>query len=349
MYARLDQIRGPEDAAADLMELWGAAESAMRAMLGGSTLGGQALVRELRQRGLLNLEQANAIASFWDAKARADDITYKPTLTDVGYARTGFNELQRAITEAPAGVAGTTVPPSPYAPGGSGFAPSAGGMGGVGAGSRPPEPAPALPPPAPVVPPPAAPSSPVHAARRRPALLIGGLVALLVILGIAAVWVRGSSGYDREMASAIDLMQSGRNESARSAFSTIAREYPDKGRPHVFLSRLSRIDGDVNTARQELVTAIRLEPSDELAQREMGVFLISQGNYDLARNFLVRAVTLNGRDSAAQGYLGCALYKLNRVEEAQRFLSRAGTGSWSSCMTTPTPPSPTTSVPPITP
>ena len=60
-YARLDQIRGPEDAAADIVEIWGSAESAMRAMLGGSILSGQALVHELRQRGMLNLEQANAL------------------------------------------------------------------------------------------------------------------------------------------------------------------------------------------------------------------------------------------------------------------------------------------------
>ena len=91
------------------MDLWGAAESAMRAMLGGSTLVGQPLVRELRQRGSLNLEQANAIASFWDARSRVDDVGYKPTLTDVGYARVGYNELTRAIERVAAAADAATA------------------------------------------------------------------------------------------------------------------------------------------------------------------------------------------------------------------------------------------------
>jgi hypothetical protein len=327
VYGRLDQIRGPEDAAADIMELWAAGESAMRAMLGGSTLSGQALVRELRQRGVLSLEQANALASFWDARGRADDVAYKPTLTDVGFARAGYNELGRVVNEAQAAQSGTgTSPASTFAPGG----PAAG----VSTGTRPP-----VVPDAAQVPPASAPARQPVSKRRAsvPLLLTIGLVALLAIAA-AAYFTRGGSKFDSDMASAINLMSTGRTEAARGAFGAIAHDYPDKAAPHVFLSRLARNDNppDMNTARQELLTAIRLEPTYEPAQREMGIFQLADQNPSLARNFLVRAVQLAPNDSAAQGYLGCALMRLNRVDEAQRFLTRAGNGTWSSCAVLPT-------------
>ncbi|HSU96813.1 MAG TPA: hypothetical protein VLI40_06255, partial [Gemmatimonadaceae bacterium] len=122
---------------------------------------------------------------------------------------------------------------------------------------------------------------------------------------------------------------------ARTAFSAIAHEYPDRAEPHVFLSRLARNDTppDMNTAREELITAIRLNPTYEPAQREMGIFQLAAHNPSLARNFLIRAAQLDPADSAAVGYLGCAMMGLNRVAEAQAFFAHAGTGTWSSCVT----------------
>jgi len=345
VYSRLDQIRGPEDAAADILDLWGAAEAAMRAMLGGSTLSGQALVRELRQRGILNLEQANALATFWDARARVDDVGYKPTLTDVGYARLGYNELGRAVSEASSAPAAVSIATtsgadaSPFAP--PGAAPGAGAAAGArpvaaaAATSAPPRAASAPPPP-----PADRVATPVVRGRRSPLVLIVSILVLLAVLGAAAYYALGRSSYDRDMATAIDLMQSSKTEAARAAFSKIASEHPDQAEPHVFLARLARTDGDVNSARQELATAIRLEPGNERAQREMGLLLLSQGNAELARRFLVRAVAIDTTDHAAQGYLGCALLRIGRVEEGQRFISRAGSGSWSTC--TAVPPAPTT-------
>lgn len=325
VYGRLDQIRGPEDAAADIMELWAAGEAAMRAMLGGSTLSGQALVRELRQRGVLNLEQANAIASFWDARSRADDVGYKPTLTDVGFARAGYNELGRVVNET----ASPATPASPASADGastSTFAP-----GGAPSGARPA-----------VVPESVAGPSVTEPVRRSISerrvsqpLLIAVAAIALVVIAAAVYFTVGRSNFDSEMASAVNLMTTGRTEAARGAFGTIAHEYPDKAAPHVFLSRLARNDSppDMNTARQELITAIRLDPAYAPAQREMGIFQLADHNPSLARNFLVRAVQLTPNDSASQGYLGCALMGLNRVSEAQKFLLRAGTGTWSSCAT----------------
>lgn len=330
-YQRLDQIRTPEDTAADLVELWAAAEEAMRAMLGGSVLSGQALVRELRQRGSITLEQANALASFWGARSRVDDIGYKPTLTDVGYARVGYDELGRAI-DNPA----TATAPSPFAPAAaaagapSPFAPP----GAFGAAAPPPAAAAAAPPVAPA----AAPYLAAPARGRRPAtpVLLGAAAAAAILLALLAFFSLRPSGYDRALQRAVQTMQSGRPEAARAAFSQLVQSYPTRATPHVFLSRLARNEGDFNTARQELVTAIRLNPTDELAQREMGLLLLAQGNPDLARSFLVRAVKLDAADSAAQGYLGCALLRLGRVAEGQRFITRAGPGSWSGCTAAPT-------------
>src|SRR5206468_8826590 len=69
--ARLDQSRHFEELAADLMESWSAVETALRSLVGGTTLGGQALIREARQRQMLSFEQANALAEFHAASARA--------------------------------------------------------------------------------------------------------------------------------------------------------------------------------------------------------------------------------------------------------------------------------------
>jgi Flp pilus assembly protein TadD len=103
---------------------------------------------------------------------------------------------------------------------------------------------------------------------------------------------------------------------------------------------MSREEGDLVTARRELETAIRLDPKNPVALREMGLILFSAGNYELSRRFFVRALQANPEDKASMGYLGCALSRLNRFDEAQKFISRAGPGSWSTCLTPVPPPGP---------
>ena len=137
---------------------------------------------------------------------------------------------------------------------------------------------------------------------------------------------------DTAMNEAVSSMQAGRREAAKGQFAEIARNNPKLATPHVFLSRLAREDGDLGTARAQLDSAIRLDPKNAVALREMGLILFSAGNYEVARRFFIRALESNPADNASQGYLGCALARLNRVDEAQRFLSRAGPGAWSSCL-----------------
>lgn len=169
------------------------------------------------------------------------------------------------------------------------------------------------------------------------------IIALVILIGAAiggyALFARRASP-DKQMNEAISAMQSGRREAARGGFTEIARDNPELATPHIFLSRMAREEGDLGTARRELETAIRLEPNNAVALREMGLILFSAGSYELARRFFVRALNADAEDKPSMGYLGCALARLNRYEEAQRFIARAGPGSWSTCLASAPPPGP---------
>ncbi len=357
--ARLDRSRDGEDRAADILELWQGTETALRALMGGSALSGQGLIRELRQQELISLGQAYALLEFLGARDRANRTTYHASDNDVAVSREGFRQLEsglaaatsadaapaplppRQVDSAAAGAAAAGAaavgaaavsPPSPYAPGGSAYGPSSSSpYAPDGARSAPP-PA-ASPPSAPIEP------SPGYATTGGGiASNLWFIIALVVIVlgaigGYAMFARRGNPAKDMDQA--VTTMRTGRREAAKGEFSRIARENPELAAPHVFLARLAREDGDVPTARRELESAIRLEPKNAMALREMGLILFSTGDYEIARRFFVRAIQINPADNASQGYLGCALSRLNRIEEAQRFLSRAGSGVWSSCMQRP--------------
>jgi tetratricopeptide (TPR) repeat protein len=161
-------------------------------------------------------------------------------------------------------------------------------------------------------------------------------LVVIVLAAIGGYWMfTRRSTPAKELDQAITLSQTGKREAARAEFARITRDNPSLAAPHVFLARMAREDGDVTTARREAETAIRLDPKNATALREMGLILFSTGDYELARRFFVRAIQVNPADNASQGYLGCALARLNRIEEAQRFLTRAGNGVWSTCMQRP--------------
>ena len=335
--ARLEQSRDGEDRAADILELWQGTETALRALMGGASLGGQALIRELRQQELISLGQAYSLLEFLGARDRANRASYRPSDNDVAVAREGFHQLEAGLA---AGLGAGEAPPlpprpgdgatSPYAPGASSYAPPSSSPYAPGASRAPPGP----------VTPPATYATPLEPApgyasvgRGIPQslwLIIALLVLVIIAIGgYAMLGHRGSPAKDMEQA--VTMMQTGQREAARTEFSRIARENPTLASPHVFLARLAREDGDIQSARRELDTAIRLEPKNPIALRELGLILFSTGDYELARRFFIRAVQINPADNSSQGYLGCALARLNRLEEANRFLTRAGPGVWSSC------------------
>jgi tetratricopeptide (TPR) repeat protein len=168
-------------------------------------------------------------------------------------------------------------------------------------------------------------------------------IAVVVLLGVGGYFffARGSSS--TVLNAGIDAMQQGRREEARGDFVKAVNSDPNAATPHVFLARLARDESDLATARAQLDTALRLEPTNANALREMGLVLFASRQYDLARRFFVRAVQANPTDFASQGYLGCTMMRLNRVSEGTSWIGKAGTGPWQKCLqqtttTTTTPP-----------
>lgn len=318
---RLDRSRDGEDRAADILELWEGTETALRALMGGSSLGGQALIRELRQRELIALGQAYALLEFLGARDRANRTSYKSTPSDVDAAREGFRQLDTGLQQGKIDgmvstydTASAPVPKTTTQP----------------AAARP---APAVKEAAPPI---AAAQSPSpgfrwNAGKNR--WIIPSIFGVLVLAALAYAMMGRSS--DSAMSKGVDHMKEGRREAARTEFAAVARDNPNMATPHIFLARLSREEGDLGTARMEAEKAVRLEPNNAIALREMGLVLFTSRQYELSRNFFIRALKANPNDAPSSGYLGCALIRMGRSAEGNRFLTRAGNGVWSSCAQLP--------------
>ena len=316
---RLDLSRDPEDLAADIIEGWQAAESALRSLIGSASLSGQPLIREVRQRDLLTLDQAHALVEFSAAHERAQRTDYRPSNNDIGAARAGFQQLEAALRQERA----APPPPTPVAAAVPG----------------------AVPAPAPDVP--AFPG----AGRRRgfPLIALIGLLVLLAAIG-GGIYYFTVSRSSSALQAGIAAYSAGDRNGARNHFAQAMKDDPKDADPHIYLGRMARDEGDAAAAVRELQTAISLEPNNATAQREMGAHLLAQatgqlstGNLpgalqslNLSRNFYVRAVQLNPADKNAQGYLGCVLMRLGRVQEANSFWQRAGPGPWTQCQPLPT-------------
>jgi hypothetical protein len=381
VLTHFDKSRNAEDLAADIIDLWTGAETSLQALVGNSSIGGQQLVRAARQAELITIDQGHSLLEFLAARDRANRTSYKPTQADGDAALEGFRALESALTgKAP--VNRTTPssplqavytprgtqqqrpsapppqpPPSPYAP------PSAGG------GYRQPPtyagrkmsgpPTIEQPPPGSYTPPSGSGAvsgglgrgnvehalAAAESRSRRPKLslpvLIGAAVVLVFIVGIWFAFTRGGSS-SNGLTAGMDAMKNGQRERARGEFAKAVKDDPNAPTPHVFLARISRDEGDLPSARAQLDTALRLDPKNAIALREMGLVLFASKQYDLARRFFVRAVQTNPQDRASQGYLGCALMRLGRAQEGTNFISKAGNGPWQSCLqpvsSTPPPP-----------
>jgi tetratricopeptide (TPR) repeat protein len=313
---RLDLARDPEDLAADIIEGWQAAETSLRALIGSASLSGQPLIREVRQRELLTLDQAHALVEFSAAHDRAQRTDYRPSTADIGAARTGYQQLEAALRQEraapmpPAAAATSSVP--------------------LAAADIPPFPG---------------------AGKRRgfPLIALIGLLALLGGIG-GGIYYFTAARSGGALEQGIAAFTAGNRTAARNAFAQAVKDDPKDADPHVYLGRMAREEGDAASAVRELQTAIQLEPQNGTAQREMGAHLLAQataqlnsGNLpaalqslNLARSFYVRAVEFNPSDKQAQGYLGCVLMRLGRVQEANNFMQRAGPGGWTSCTPLPT-------------
>jgi tetratricopeptide (TPR) repeat protein len=303
IVARLSMRQNAEDRAADLIESWGAVETALRSLVGGSALTGRALIHELRGRQAITLDQANSLAEFAAARDRAERVGYEPNESDVSAARAAFLNLEMALLE---GGAGTAAPPV------------------AGALTDP------IAEPAPDVAAEPAVVAPVGPRRRRLPWIVAALALVAVVAG--AFWVlRGRSG-GNDMQAGVELYRSGQRERAAAAFERAARQEPRNAMPRVYLSRMAREVGNYTLAREEAGRAIEAEPNNAAALGEMARVLMALQNWQLARSFWVRAVEADPQDRAAQGWLACTLVRLGRPQEAQRFAERAGAGDWNACV-----------------
>ena len=379
VLAHFETPRNAEDLAADIIDLWAGVESSLQGLVGNTSLTGQQLVRAARQAELITLEQAHSLLEFLAARDRANRTSYKPTQADGDAAVDGFRAIESALTGNPPVRRGTPSSPmqAVYTPRGthttkpgqptSPYAPPTPGVGGY---KQPPTyptrrtvgpPTIELPPSGSFGTPPGAGGSQLggggvgrstveqalaaaESRRRFPKLslpvLIGAAVLVLFIVGVWFAFSRGGSSGEG-LTAGIDAMKNGQRERARGEFAKAVKEDPKAATPHVFLARIAREEGDLATARAQLDTALRLEPRNAIALREMGLILFAGRQYDLARRFFVRAVQANPQDRASQGYLGCALMRLNRVQEATKFINNAGNGPWTACLqpvTTTAPP-----------
>jgi tetratricopeptide (TPR) repeat protein len=333
IVARLSTRHNSEDLAADLIEAWNAIEGGLRSLVGGSALGGQMLIRELRTRHFLTLEQANALAEFHAARERAGRTGYTPTEGDVNAARDAFLKLEAGLMGEPV----AAVPPSAAT---ASVAAATVQMDSIGRRKSFTD--------APPVAVPAATST-------RPGWIIP-VLCLLGVLGlgfVASMLFNGRSGASAAMDQGITAYREGRREAAQGAFNKAATDAPQDPMPHVYLSRMAREQNNLATANAEAVKAVQLGPSSGPALRELGSTLLAQQNFDGARTFYIRAIKADSLDRLSQGFLGCSLVRLGRLDEGNRWIQRAGTGSWSSCAVAPgvrpgmMPAQPNASAPPV--
>lgn len=312
IVARLDVGKNSEDLAADVIEAWNVVETGLRSLIGGSALTGQMLIRELRQRQLLSLEQANSLAEFHAARERAARTDYTPTVADVSAARDAFLKLE-------VGLLGDST--SPYAPRPAGAPPAS----------------PRATVPIETVPTPAAATAPVTSSRTRqpwlPVLLI--VVGLLIVGGLAWYALAGRDTSSKSYQEGVTAYREGRREAAAGAFIKATKDDPNDPMPHVYLSRMAREAGNLATAQQEAVKAVQLGPNNAIALRELASASFAQQNYDAARRFYIRALEVNANDSLSRGYLGCSMVRLGRLDEGVRWIQRAGPGPWTACAPAP--------------
>src|SRR5438270_12413649 len=113
VLAHFDTPRSAEDLAADIIDLWTAAQGALQALVGNTSLTGQQLIRAARQAELITLEQAHASLEFLAARDRANRTSYKPTQADGDAAVEGFKALEAALTGAPRAATQRPTPTSP--------------------------------------------------------------------------------------------------------------------------------------------------------------------------------------------------------------------------------------------
>ncbi len=322
--ASFDALQSPsltaEEGTALLLAAWKGAQDALRALAGSSVLEGLALVRELRQRNLLTLDDAHALVDLHAAAERAASPDYLPTTADIAAARNSYDRLSEAASREPS-VFAPNASPSPNASTGP-QSPVSGPVS-PAAAPRPNDSAPPY-------------MSEVAAPQPRNTLglvLLG--VLLLAVIGAGAFYATQRNSEPDDLVRGRQAYAAGDRLTAKNSFSAAAGAQPTLAEPHIYLGRIAREEGNMPSASEHLRRAVELEPTNALAMRELASYLLATNQLELARSFYERAIRLNPDDKTALGYMGCTLVRLGRPDVAQRFAARAGPGAWQQCLQPP--------------
>ena len=280
--SRIDLSRDPEDIAAGLLEGWSGTETALRALMGGSALGGQALIRELRQRDLITLDTAHTLLEFQAARDRAGRTEYRPTSTDIAAARNALGALDTELTAGPAGPAVLPVDAPPAEP---------------------------------------LAEPPRSAFGRGPGLAILLTVGAALLVAIGLWYFLGRSGGSLERGVSLyasgrreaargELTKASRDDPESAAphiyLGRIAREEGDLATAARELQSAVKLEpsnavaqremaafllatGSNELARRFYVRAVQLAPNDRNAQGFLGCTLLRLGRVDEGRRFMTRA------------------------------------------------------------
>ena len=344
VLAHFDKPRSAEDLAADIIDLWAGAESALQALVGNSTLTGQQLVRAARQAELITLDQAHALLEFLAARDRANRTSYKPTQADGDAAVDGFKSLESAL----AGSA-TVKPAAAATPGPPVYTPRQ---------SRPAQPSrPSTPPPPPS---PYAPRSagggyrqpPAYAARSSagpPTIeMPGSFASAEAAAGGGSTGGSGtkapgiSGGVGRTMVqNALDAAESGGRGfpwlslpawiGIAVVVVVIVGGYLFYGRSSGSSGLTAGIDamnnGQRERARGEFAKAVNNDPNSATPHVFLARIAREEGDLATARAQLDTALRLDSKNAVALREMGLVLFASRQYDLARRFFVRAVTAN----------------------
>jgi tetratricopeptide (TPR) repeat protein len=330
VLAHFDQPRSAEDLAADIIDLWSGAESALQAVVGNSSLGGQQLIRAARQAELITLDQAHSLLEFLAARDRANRTSYKPTQADGDAAVDGFKALESAVTGA-----GTSprVPAAAAVPGPPVYTPRQ---------SRPAQPSPP--------PRPAQPSSPYAppasgGGYRQPPAYAGRATAGPPTIEMPGAFMSEGTAANTPAGGGI-----GRSHVEHAlAAAESRRRFPRLSTPiwiaiaavivlaiggYFFFARGSNgasltagIDamknGQSERARGEFAKAVKDDPNDPNPHVFLARLARTEGDLATARAQLDTALRLNSKNSVALREMGLVLFASRQYDLARRFFVRA--------------------------
>jgi tetratricopeptide (TPR) repeat protein len=328
---------------------WNAAEQLLQVITGHQELSGQSVIAEARRQQRLSLTDAHALAALYAWMDRAS-ATSDVSISGLESERTIALDALAALDHGMA-TAGVTASPDAAAVGASAYIDSVAALGQTprdqslndrSGASRPAGASNA----APGFQSTTSPSNAsthadttvndVRRSRRGvdSRLILGGVAVLLIALLAYAGWsMYGDRNTESLYRESVAAYQSGGLEAAQAGFARVAQDRPEDVRPLIFLGRIAREQNDMQRSRRFLEAAIKQEPTNALAQRELAGTLLADGQPELARRFYVRAVELDPNDRVAQGFLACSLHRLSRFDEARRWFDRAGPGDWMRCIT----------------